>query len=184
MNLHEKLIAITAAAEAIRKDGDNKHFKYKFHSHHVVTAAVRDLLIEHKVATEVTMREGSCVVTLVNAEDPTQRVESALDIPRPDERQPQSTGVIMSYAVKLCYLKTFLLEDDSQDVETVKPRVTAGKDPAPLMTRMAQADREELDRLAAEVDAGEYTKDDWKKVTTLYKERIHAIDNGDGQSRQ
>jgi len=175
MNLHQKILSIAAKAESIRKDGYNQHHKYKFHSHGAVTAAVRDLLLEHLVATEVTMRDGACVVTLVNAEAIEERVESAFDVPRPND-QPQSTGAIVSYAVKLCYQKTFLLEDEAQDVEAMKPKALPAGNVDATLTSIAMAKtKDELDLIARNLDQGAFSKDQWNQLANMYKERLNAI---------
>lgn len=180
MNLHEKIIAIAAEAEQVRKDGYNQHLKYKFHSHGAVTAAVRDLLIKYKVATETTMREGSCVVTLVDAEGE-GRVESSFDVPRPSD-QPQSTGIIMSYAVKLCYQKVFMLEDETQDAETVKkaPAKDAPNFDADLTALASVKTKQDLDAYAQNVDQFKYSKSQWEQLVAIYKEKLNAIDNSHG----
>jgi hypothetical protein len=181
MNLHQKIIAIAKEAAAVGKDGFNQHHKYKYHSHGAVTAAVRDLLIQHGVVTEVSMRDGACVVTLVNAEEPAkERVECALDVPRPND-QPQSAGVIISYAVKVCYQKLFLLEDDSQDAEAVKPKPKPAENFDATLTAIATAkNKDVLDSLARSLDQGAYSKEQWNQLANMYKEKLNAVANSHG----
>ena len=180
MNLHEKILSIAGKVEAVRKTGYNQHHKYKFHSHNAVTAAVRDLLLEHKLVTEVTMRDGACVVTLVDVEGD-GRLEGAFDIPRPND-QPQSTGAIVSYAIKLMYMKTFMMEDESPDAENIKPKVTTdqGTFDRKLTELATTKTKDALDTFARGLDQSDYSKDQWKQLSDMYKERLNAIANSDG----
>lgn len=179
MSIHKKFLLIAAAAEKLRKDGYNQHHKYKFHSHGAVTAAVRDLLIEHGITTTITMRGGSCVVRLTDVEG--EHVESEIDVPRPND-QPQSTGIIMSYAVKLVYQKTFLLEDETQDAETAKKVETApsGEFDKLLQLLKDASSREELSKVASGLDQTKFSKDQWNKLSNQYKETLNAVANGNG----
>jgi hypothetical protein len=179
LNLYQKIIAIAAAAEKMRKDGTNTHHKYKFFSHGLVTATVRDLMLEHGLVTHVTMRDGSCVVTLINAESPhPDEMTGSFDVPRPND-QPQSTGAIMSYAVKLMYQKTFMLEDaDTPDVETMQPKNKPAetKDFDNVLRLLKDASgKDELSAIARDLDQSKFSKDQWNTLSNTYKERLSAV---------
>lgn len=179
LNLYQKIVAVAGAAEKLRKDGYNTHHKYKFFSHAAVTAAVRDLMLQHGLVTHVTMRDGSCVVTIIDAESPSpDEMSGSFDIPRPND-QPQSTGAIMSYAVKLMYQKTFMLEDEATpDVEAMQPKNKPAqtKDYDNVLKLMQDASSlAELSAIVTDLDQNGFSKDQWNKLSTTYKDRLKAV---------
>jgi hypothetical protein len=186
MNLFEKIVAISAAVEKLRKDGNNSHHKYKFFSHSIVTESVRDLLIEHKIVTHVTMHDGSCRVELIDADDPAGlRLSGVFDVPRPND-QPQSTGAIISYAVKFFYMKTFMLQDvETPDIESMQPRAKQTEAPAVDFDKMLQllkdaSSKEELGKVVEGLDQNKYSKTQWNQLSAQYKETLNAVANANG----
>ena len=178
MNLYEKIITICSEVEQVRKTKPTSGLKYAYHSHTAVLDAVRDLLIKNGIVTLVSMEGGSCVVTLTDGET---SLVSTLDVPRPND-MPQSTGAIISYAVKIVYQKTFMIQDDSPDVENMKPRaLPVANSIDSILTQIAQApDKESLDTLARNLDESSYSKEQWRQLANMYKERLNAVANSNG----
>ena len=177
MNLFEKIVAITASVEKLRKDGQVPN-KYKFFSHANVTESVRDLMVEHKIVTCVGMVAGSCQVVLVDADDPSCTISGIFDVPRPND-QPQSTGAIISYAVKIFYQKTFMLQDvDTPDVENMPKRNKPAEkaDFSNVLQLMKDASSiEELGKVAEGLDQNSFSKEQWNELSQTYKTRLKEV---------
>jgi hypothetical protein len=194
VNLMQKIVVVAQGVEKMRKDGSNTHHKYKFFSHGLVTATVRDLMLEQGLVTHVTMKDGSCVVRIFNA-DPLltvegkviqqtngaplhEMIESTFDIPRPND-QAQSTGAIVSYAVKTMYQKTFMLEDvETPDPETMAPKNKPAEKQSFEVQLQLVTDASSLEELSAAVkdlDQASFSKDQWNQLSTTYKERLKTM---------
>lgn len=127
MNIYQRMHAIAMELKPLAKDKEVKignNGGYGYISHDAVTLAIRDVILSHGVMPIPTVveckndgnrAEMKIRVAFVNIDDPADRIESytigyGVD---PSDKGP---GKAFSYATKILYLKTFLL-NTGEDIE-------------------------------------------------------------------
>ena len=124
LNIYQRINAVMGEASYVRKDGNGpKGLPYKSVSHDTVTAKLRGPMQTHGIVmlsdivelkqdgnrTEVKM-----AISFVNIDNPADRVVVHF-FGHGVDNQDKGIGKAISYAIKYCLLKTFLLESGTED---------------------------------------------------------------------
>lgn len=123
-NLHQRILAVMAEINYVRKEDKRVNNQYTFVSHDRVAEVLHPQLVKHGIVMIPSIAEWrqdgnrtevQVEVAFVNADDPTDRITSrwlgfGID---PQDKGP---GKAVSYATKYALLKTFVLET-GDDVE-------------------------------------------------------------------
>ncbi len=126
LNIHQRILAITNEAEAVKKEAKKKGMLYNYVSHDAVTNHLRPLMIKHGVSHEPSVAEwrhdgNRCemkvAVTFVNSDDPTDRF-TVCGVGYGIDSQDKGPGKAESYAVKTVMLKQFQLETGEPDIDS------------------------------------------------------------------
>lgn len=126
-NIHQRMLAVMKGVSYIQKDQDKRvNGQYTFVSHDQVTRAVRPHLVANGIIVvprvishiqDGNRTQVDVEVDFVNADDPEDKITVptfAYGIDNQDKGPAKS----LSVALKLCYLKVFVLESgDEADVE-------------------------------------------------------------------
>ncbi len=126
-NLFQRLSRIMADVAFIGNEDKKVNGQYSYVGHNAVSQAVREAMITHGVFSYIrvleTAENGNCLsvkisMRFTNCDDPTEFIDAescGMGIDTSDKK----AGKGLSYAVKLCLLKTFLIPtgDSSDDVE-------------------------------------------------------------------
>lgn len=124
LNLHQRINAVMQKASYVKKDDNvSGGAPYKSVSHDTVTKKLRGPLQEFGVVvtTDVvecvqdgTRTQVKLAVTFINMDDPKDRI-TVHSYGHGVDRQDKGIGKAVSYALKYCLLKTFLLESGTDD---------------------------------------------------------------------
>lgn len=118
LNIHQRILAIMAEVDSVRKEDKKVNNQYTFVSHDAVTALLHPQFVKRGIAVVPTVQEYKVdgnrtevrmQVAFVNVDDPMNRLEIdtfGFGI----DSQDKGPGKAMSYAYKYALLKLFALE--------------------------------------------------------------------------
>jgi len=124
-NIHERILDVMEDIAYIKKGDKTVNDQYTFVGHDAVTAALHPVLVKHGIVClpsitehrqDGNRTEASITLTLVNVDDPSDKVEIN-GFGYGIDKQDKGPGKAMSYAVKMLLLKTFMLETGERDNE-------------------------------------------------------------------
>ncbi len=114
MNLCEKLLFIRKAIKdkGLKKEGTG--YSFKFFDMPDIEPVITDLCFQHKVLTLVSFPEGKAVMKVIDAEKPSDYLESEVtpkECVMKSVNPIQGTGAMMSYMRRYLYLAVFCISE-------------------------------------------------------------------------
>ena len=195
MNVHQRINAVMKAVTYVQKDKtvEGGGSKYKAVTHDKVVSVIRASMVENGLVVEVTqtagrmlvmrdgvnikmhLYEGEYDVSIVNSENPSERVTVHVHA-HANDNGDKAPGKAMTYATKMALLKSFSLEtgedDESRsgqgsiDVDSVRLTIDATNDLDTL--------RKLRQELAAKCEKA-HDKDAWAHIKSATEVRAKEL---------
>lgn len=196
MNVYQRINAVMKDVTYVQKDKvvDGGGSKYRAVTHDKVVSVLRAAMVENGLTVEVTqtagrmlvmrdgvnvkmsLYEGEYSVSIVNVENPTERVTVAIHAHAQDNGD-KAPGKAMTYATKMALLKTFTLETGEDDESRAGQGSGIDVD-AVLLTIDAASDLDSLRAIRkewADKCAKAQDKDSWASIKSASEVRAKEL---------